>query len=195
VQPSDRVMIAGATESGKSYLASAIANRWDRVLVFDPKGTDDLPNAAICYGVDAARKAIPGRVIYRPTADELADVAAAFDERVEKIWNRGGHHAILSHESAMLGNANRGFAPYYTLAHLQGRSMFVPVIDCSQRPVGIPRETISEATHVVCFYLADERDRLTMATSMGDVVKAPMQFSHDYWYTGRDKITRRLAAI
>jgi hypothetical protein len=191
------VLIVGATGSGKSHLASALANRWDRVLIFDPKSDDEsmIPNAAVCTNVNDALKAIPGRVVWRPNAGELARVDELWDLLVAKIWRLGGRHAIVSHESRMLGTADRGYLPYFEIAHLQGRSMFVPIVDCSQRPVELPRDTISEATHTVCFYLSDERDRKTMATTMGEAVKAAMPFDHDYWYCGRDKVTVRCAAI
>ena len=185
----------GATESGKSYLATSIANRWDRVLVFDPKHQDDLPNAAICYGIEAALKALPGRVVYRPLVHELRDVAKHFDRAVEKIWHRQGRCGILSHETYMLGDSDRGFEPYYSAAHTQGRALFIPVLDCTQRPTAMPRVCISEATHFFCFFLADADDRKTAARYMGDQVRQEMPFSHDFWYCGRDKTTVRVPAI
>lgn len=195
ITPQDRVLIFGATGSGKSYLANAIASRWDRVLVFDPKHEDDLPNAAICYGVDAAYRALPGRVVYRPTPIELRDLAARWDRLVEKIFKLGGRHGIKSHETYMLGSANGGFEPFYAAAHTQGRALYIPIVDCTQRPLAMPRVCISEATHYFCFFLSDADDRKTASRYMGEPVRDQTPLSHDFWYCGPDKITRRVPAI
>lgn len=188
----------GQTGSGKSYLATAIANRWRRVLVFDPKGSVAMPNAVRALTFDDALRALPGRVIWVPTAEELPRARELWDELIAtKIWNVSprGYHGLVVHETFYLGNANKGWGPYYEVAHTQGRELFVPIIDCCQRPVGFPRETKSEATHVACFFLRDEDDRRSMAEVMGPAVIEPTPFSHDYWYCGLNTETVRMAAI
>lgn len=163
--------------------------------MFDPKHEDDLPNAAICYGVDAAYRALPGRVVYRPTPIELRDLAARWDRLVEKIFKLGGRHGIKSHETYMLGSANGGFEPFYAAAHTQGRALYIPIVDCTQRPLAMPRVCISEATHYFCFFLSDADDRKTASRYMGEPVRDQTPLSHDFWYCGPDKITRRVPAI
>ena len=195
------MFICGINGSGKSRLANQIANALDRVLVYDPKGDDPeiaLPNATRAWGVDAALRALPGRVIYHPTVHELPNVAAHFDRLVAKIWAAGGHHGIVVHETCDLGDASRGFAPYLSIACRQGRSRAVTRVFVSQRPVAdLPRLAISEAKHYVAFFLQDERDRRTLAAYMGPEVVARTEFTHDYWYCGRGSGMRaiRCAAI
>src|SRR6266545_3383507 len=125
VQAGDQVFICGINGSGKSRLAMRLANPLDRLLVYEPRGDDpevvNLPNAARCWGVDAALKALPGRVIYHPTGAEMQDPGKHFDRLVQKIWNLGGRHGIVVMETCDLGDASRGFRPFLSLACRQGR--------------------------------------------------------------------------
>lgn len=178
-----------------------LANALDRVIVYDPKGDDpevQMPNAAVAWGVDAALKAIPGRVIYHPTAAEFGNLAAAWERIIKKILVTGGHHGIVVHETCDLGNARVGFLPLMSMALRQGRSRAITRIFCSQRPVSdVPRLAISEAKHFVAFYLQDERDRQALAAYMGPEVEGRTEFNHDYWYCGRGSGMRavRCAAL
>jgi len=178
-----------------------LANALDRVLVYDPKGDDPevlLPNATRVWGVDAARKALPGRVIYHPTARELADPALHFDRLVEKIWSGGGHHGIVVNETCDVGDAMHGFRTWLSVACRQGRGRAVTRIFCSQRPVSdVPRLAISETKHYVAFFLQDEDDRRRLAKYMGPEVVERQEFNHDYWYCGRGSAMRavRCSAI
>lgn len=188
VEAGDQVFICGINGSGKSRLASRITNALDRFIAYDSKGDDpeaELPNATRAYGVDAALRAIPGRVIYTPTAEEMRDPARHWDRLVEKVWRLGGRCGLLVHELNDLGDADRGFAPYMSVACRQGRSRAITRILVAQRPIDVPRLAVSEAKHYVCFYLQDERDRKSLAAYMGPEVIARQEFSFDYWYCGR----------
>ncbi len=182
------MFITGINGSGKSRLANRLTNAFDRFVAYEPKGDDPevvLPNTTIAWGVEAALKAMPGRVIYHPTAAELADPAAAFDRIAEKILRTGGHQAVVVHETCDLGDSSRGFRQYMSVVVRQGRSRAITRIFCSQRPVAdVPRLAISESKHFVAFYLQDESDRRRLAAYMGPEVIARVGFDHDYWYCG-----------
>lgn len=186
-----------------------LANPLERVLVYEPKGDDpevvNLPNAKRCWGVDAALKALPGRVIYHPTPVELQDPGKHFDRLVQKIWTAGGRHGIAVMETCDLGDAKTGFEPFLSIACRQGRydpatntGKGITRIFCSQRPVSdIPRLAISETKHFVAFYLQDEDDRRRLSKYMGPEVIERTAFGHDYWYCGKASDMRavRCAAL
>jgi hypothetical protein len=163
----DRVFIAGVNGSGKSVLATAIANRWPRVLVYDPKVDDEavLPNSAIAYGVDAALRALPGRVIYRPTPAESQKIGQNFDRLAARLRALGGHGVVI-HEVADLAASDRELEPNTAWVQRAGRSRGIPVIAVTQRPVNVPRLFMSEARHLMMFTLLDRDDRAVLGRLM-----------------------------
>jgi len=202
----DQVFICGINGSGKTRLAMRLANALDRVLIYEPKGGDTeviaMPNAARCWGVDAALAKLPGRVIYHPTGAEMSDLPGAFDRLVAKILASGGHHGIVVMETCDVGTAAKGFAPSLSLACRQGGShsggYAITRIFCSQRPVAdVPKLAKSEAKHFVAFFLVDDEDRRQIAAYMGPGVIDQTEFGHDYWYSGRESGFRavRCAAL
>ena len=197
VLPGHGMVIAGQNGAGKSVLATSIANRWDRVLVYDPKLDPEslMPNAAVCYGVKAALAALPGRVIYRPRADEIHRIADLFDELVRKVM-RLTAHAIVIHELGDLASSDRELAPYTSAVFRQRRSLRIPMILVTQRPINIPRLALSESQHAVAFHLVDRQDRARMAEIMGpEIVDSPVPNDHSFWYRGPDLALVRVAPL
>lgn len=197
IDAGDRLFIAGQNGSGKSVFASAIANRWDRVLVYDPKvdPVAVLPNSTIAYGVRAALAAIPGRVIYRPTPAESSNPGFAFGKLCRKVYRIGGH-GIVIHELADFGSTDRELDPDVSICFRAGRSRYVPMIAVTQRPVNVPRLAKSEASHLACFHLIDPDDRAVMAGYMGQKVRLePVGRDHSFWYRGPDLELRLMAPL
>lgn len=189
VAAGDRVLIVGHTGSGKSTLASAIASRWQRVLVLDPKNDAGavLPNSHVSYGVADALRSLPGRVIYRPLPDELADLAGSFDLLCRRIFLAGGGCGILLHETADVA-PSRGSRQWLDACIRQGRSMGIPIVFCAQRPAWIDRLALSEPAHVYLFRLRNRDDLRTMAGVMGDEIMhaPPLPSKHAFYYRGPD---------
>lgn len=188
VRPGDKFLIAGQNGSGKSVLASAIANAMQRVLVYDPKDdpSAELPNAAIVHTARDAIRALPGRVIYRPTRAEMASIESKFDEIVAKLVTDRRPHGILIHELGDL-TTERRIGPALSEAIRKGRSLGITLVLVTQRPQGIAVMTRSEAQHVACFTLLDPNDRDAMAALMGPAIRlAPLPLDHRFWYRGPD---------
>jgi hypothetical protein len=198
IGPTDRLFAAGMNGSGKSVLATAIANRWDRFLIYDPKVDDEAvpPNSVVAYGVANALRALPGRVVYRPNPQESGSlVAKAFDELVERVW-RLGSHGIVVHEAADLAASDRELEPWLSAAWRAGRSRGIPGIALTQRPVNVPRLFLSEARHLALFTLVDRADREVMGRLMGPiVVPEPLPLDHSFWYRAPDLTVRRIAPL
>lgn len=73
-----------------------------------------------------------------------------------KLWKREGV-GVLCDEGSMIGG-NDAFDACLT----QGRAKEIPMIICTQRPVGLTRYAFSEADFVQAFHLNDDRDRITV---------------------------------
>lgn len=160
----------------------------------DPESV--LPGAAVVYGVDAALRALPGRVVWRPTAAENSEIPGLFDRLVRKVLNAGGAHGFVIHELADLGSADRGLAPFTSSLLRTGRRRRTPVIGVTQRPVNVPRLFFSEASHAVMFRLEDRDDRRRMAEILGpEVVDEPLPADHSFWYRGPDLRLARVAPM
>lgn len=185
----DRVLIVGHTGSGKSTLASAIAARWPRVLVLDPKNDPEavLPNSHVAWGVRDALAALPGRVIYRPTPADLDDLPAAFDLLCRRIFVAGGGCGILLHETADVAPSS-GSKRWLGACIRQGRSMSIPIIFCTQRPAWIDRLALSEPAHVYLFRLWNTSDLRTIRAVMGADFddRPPLHAEHAFYYRGPD---------
>lgn len=183
------MVIAGRRGTGKTVLATSIASRWDRVLVYDPNMDPEAvpPGAAIRYGYRDALRALPGRVVWRPTAAENDEIPDLFDRLVRRILELGGAHAVVVNELADLGTADRSLTPFTSSLLRTGRRRRTPVIGVTQRPVNVPRLFISEASHAVMFRLEDRDDRRRMAEILGpEVVDEPLPPDFSFWYRGPD---------
>ena len=197
VQPGHGMVIAGQNGTGKSVLATAIGSRWDRVLVYDPKRDPSavMPNSAVCYGVKAALAALPGRVIYRPTAEEFGAIGRNFDELIRKVMKLTAHGVVV-HELGDLAQSDRELEPYTSAWFRQRRSLRTPMVACTQRPLNIPRLALSESQHAVAFHLVDRQDRARMAELMGaEVALDPVPNDHSFWYRGPDLRLVRVAPL
>jgi hypothetical protein len=192
------MVIAGRRGTGKSVLGTSLARRWDRVLVYDPNMDPEalLPGAALCYGVDAALRALPGKVVWRPMAAENDAIPDLFDRLVRKVLATGGAHGFVIHELADLGGSDRALAPFTSSLLRTGRNRRTPVIGITQRPVNVARLFFSEAAHAAMFLLEDRDDRRRMAEILGpEVVDEALPADHSFWYRGPDLRLARVAPL
>jgi hypothetical protein len=72
----------------------------------------------------------------------------------------------------------------------QGRSLRIPLIACTQRPVGVDRELFSEARFKMIFNLDDDRDMDVVAEFTKNVpLDVPLPRHWSYWYDGHARRT------
>ena len=186
IRPGEHVTIIGQNRSGKSTLASRIANAWDRVLVLDPKLDPGavLPNSHVAVGVTDALRALPGRVVYRPTPGELDDLPEVFDRLVRRIMVAGGGSGIVLHEVADVAPGRA--ARWLRVALMQGAGLGVNVVACTQRPFHIDRLVLSEARHVFLFMLTDPDDFERATALMGQRRNALPRLNDPHGFYYRD---------
>lgn len=137
--------IIGDTGTGKTYLAARILQTQPFVLSLKSK---------------ADNTRIPGRIIR--SADDLTDIrndrftlypnyerqGQQFVAALERVWKEGGWTVYLD-ELFYLDRLK--ITHWIDRLYTQGRSKGITVASGMQRPVGVTRFAISQATHIIAF--------------------------------------------
>ena len=154
----DRVTINGRTGSGKTVAGAWLLSMADfhrqPFIIINYKGeklfdkitrakpltiNDDLPSA-------------PGIYHMQPLVSQVDEMEAW----LWSVWKQA-EIGLFIDEGYLLPD-KKAFATLLTT----GRSRQIPIYTLSQRPVRLPRFTISESDFYQCFHLHDERDRETV---------------------------------
>lgn len=193
---SDRTVIVGQNGSGKT---------WFGVWLLSHMDYDRRPWIVIDYKREELFAQL-GKNTYRSRLDpsspppkkpglHLIQPFESDDEEMDgflwRVWQRGGIGLYID-EGTMIP-AGKGSAMRAILT--QGRSMKIPVIALSQRPVDIDRFFFSEAKFFAEFYLMDRDDRVTVKRyAPFDPNDVPEPF-HCYWYDAHRRKVSYLAPV
>lgn len=179
----EHTAILGCTGSGKTTLAAHVLSNapFDRMpfICIDYKNDDLLAKIGRLkeIGLDETIPEKPGLYVIRPLPSEADEV----EKWLWKIWERG-HTGLYIDEAYLLPNKE---AIKNILA--QGRSLRIPVIAASQRPVDVPRSIFTEASHIAVFRLNDRRDKKTVAEFTPDgMLEKRLPDFHCFWYSVKD---------
>lgn len=179
----EHTAILGCTGSGKTTLAAHVLSLapFDKMpyIAIDYKG-DELLGSIDRIKEIGLHEAIPkqaGLYVVRPLPSQIE----ATEKWLWKVWEKG-ETGLYIDEAYLLPNKE---AIKNILA--QGRSMRIPVIAASQRPVDVPRSLFTEASHIATFRLNDRRDKKTVGefTPEGMLEKRLPDF-HSFWYNVKD---------
>jgi hypothetical protein len=176
-----RTTILGATGSGKTscglWLLSAQrlnARPWiifdfKREAIFDRIGFPPIRHISL---VSAPPKK-PGLYLVspRPGQDELVD------RFLWSVWEKENCGLYID-EAALMPDSGDAWPAILQ----QGRSKRIPVIACSQRPVGVARGLFSEASFYCVYRMTDKRDyRMVEGFAPADM-GTPLPPYHWHWY-------------
>lgn len=184
-KPSDRVSIIGRTGSGKT-----VAGIWHLSqqnfdcmpwIILDFKGDELINNIAgaqhITFDVIPEK---PGIYILKPLPNQSAEL----DAYLWRVWERG-HIGIYVDEGYMVGSSD-AFNSILT----QGRSLKIPVITLSQRPVWLSRFVFSESNFFQVFHLNDKEDRKSINRFVPAKLEGRLPEYHSYYYdVDKDNLT------
>ena len=175
-----RTTILGATGSGKSTCGLWLlahqrldARPWvifdfKREAFFDRIGFPPITP----LDLDAKPPKKPGLYLVTPRPGD--------DEYVERfiwrIWERENCGLYIDEAPLMpQGDA-------FQAVLQQGRSKRLPVIACTQRPVGVARGLFSEASFVCVYDILDQRDFKTIEGVVPASMAQPLQYHHWRWF-------------
>lgn len=194
--PSDtqRSTVIGKTGSGKTIAAlwQLSQRSFDRIpwIIFDFKRDDNLAQIPYVVEVDINDNPpnLAGLYIVRP----LPDDNEAVDAFLWKCWAQH-YTGLYFDEGYMIGNRSRPFRAILT----QGRSLRLPMITLTQRPLWMDRFVFSEADIFQIFYLNDKDDRNVVKRYIPDTVEGShfdldkrLPEHYSFWYdVGQDFAT------
>lgn len=188
-KPDEHAAIVGRNGTGKSqfgfWLLSERNLANSRNFIIDYKG-EDLVNSLERTREISLRELPKENGLYVIRADPEDD--EQMREWLRRL-RREGNAGLFVDEGYMIPGEKKG--PFQALL-TQGRSLHIPIICLSQRPVEINRFVFSEAGHIIIFDLNDERDQDTvkMFTPKGFMDWVPDEFAgqdrlpnfHAKWY-------------
>lgn len=179
-RPDQRTLILGSNGSGKTYLG---------VWLLSEANFDEMPWVIIDYKRDPLIKEINGKrtiglseMPSEPGIFHLKPNPVSDDDAMEawllRAWTKT-NIGLYVDEALMLPTKKSGaFQSIMT----QGRTLTIPVISLSQRPVDLTRYAFSEANHVVVFRLTDIRDRKKVGEYVPIETDYRLRKYHSLWY-------------
>lgn len=198
-QANQRLLIVGATGTGKTTLAREMLRGYASVLVIDPKCTYDPEDDRyrMIRSPGALRWWARGKFLhYRPDPDH--QTVSDFDAVYRWAYDR---RELLIYTDETYLTMHGSQSPDWQRAVVTcGRELNVGAIFATQRPSGIDVRIYTESEHKVCFYLAHIDDRARMAQEMGKIVLTDpvaaaaaqgQDLPHAFWrWNSRDRRTR-----
>lgn len=165
--------IIGPTGAGKTTLALALAPIRDYSIIVATKPRDaTLRRWARDSGYEIIRDWPPrlgqSKVILWPRIDRPQDVGrqgAEIARALEGIYTAGGWSVVID-EVRYVGETLRCW-DLLQLLWLQGRSLGVSVVACTQRPRWIPLEAYDQASHLFLFRDPDPQNSYRMIEMTG----------------------------
>ena len=192
-----RLSVIGATGSGKTQ-----AGLWhlsERNIDTKPWVVYDFKNESLIADIEtmAFTSSLSSPPPDRPgiyVVHALPDEEDAISEHMRRIWERG-NIGVYVDEGYMVGNNNKGFRLLLT----QGRSLHVPMIILSQRPVWMDRFVFTESEFIQVFRLQSIMD----VKKVGEYVpgyqeeleRHPLKKYHSYNYNGPENRLMRLGPV
>lgn len=186
---SKRTTILGRTGSGKTVAGiwHLSLRNWREMpwVILDYKGDSLIGKLPAKVITDWKVPTEPGLYILKPLAKVEDDIVEAFLWRMKEQGNVG----LYVDEGYMLPYDGKSDALNAILT--QGRSLRVPTIILSQRPVWLSRFVITEADFFQVFWLNDQRDRVTLESVIPAGVRERLpEYCSFYFDVGADELLK-----
>jgi hypothetical protein len=179
----DRIVIVGTTGSGKTVAGMYHLSQRDLSskvwIVYDFK-RDELINSIKSAEHVSLAQPLPERpgvyVVHpRPGNEDLVD------DHMFRIWERQDIGVYVD-EGYMIGNRSPGFRALLT----QGRTLHIPMIVLSQRPVFMDRFVFSESQYFQIFRLQHQDDIINTQKFVPYDLSKRLPRYHSYYYNAVD---------
>ena len=180
----DRSIFMGATGTGKTTLAAHVLSRQN--LIVRPWVILDFKDEELWDKVRPERLKLgelPGRRgLYKMSV--LPGQDEALERWLWRVWSKG-NIGIFCDEATYLAGMDSCKAILR-----QGRSKRIPVIACTQRPVGIDREFFTESAYKSVMRLDDNRDyKVVREFTRGANVEPLLPKYWSYWHDNAQNTT------
>lgn len=181
----ERVLIAGKTGSGKTYLARYITRPIKRLVVLDGKAT--LNNWGLePWDAGTVRALLRGEPIRARVVPPIGiDQSEYWNEAIMQAYH-AGNCLIYIDELYAVAPPNQKPPDALWAAYTRGRELGLGVWAATQRPVWIPLFAMSEADHFFMFRLQLSEDRQRMAAFMGNEVTRTITDKHGFFYASSE---------
>jgi hypothetical protein len=192
-----RTAVLGMTGSGKSVfgcwlLSHAAYDRMPWLIVDHKDDPDEIFNRVnkrcvqeIDPGDPVPKK--PGLYIVKPLPEEEDD---AMDRTFRNLWSRGGIGVFVDE-----GHLIDARASIFKIMLTTGRSLRIPMIVCSQRPVGVTPYLFTQSNYFAVFQLETEADIKTVQGHLASDITAPLPEYHCRWRDRKARTTQVLAPV
>lgn len=182
----EHVALIGQTGSGKSYLAATLLHARTHVLAVQTK-PDDIAYKGF-KRIRSIKQLEYGqtRYVLAPKPD-FATQAREVARALKYCWDSSGRHGgwCIYIDELYYASDELHVGHYIKLLATQGRSKNISLVIGVQRPVGVTRWAISEATHVLSATL-EGRDVKTLAEAttprIEPVLTELRRFEFAYYY-------------
>lgn len=181
----ERVLILGSTGSGKTTFATWLLSHAPFHKI--PYFIVDYKRDKLIGSIDRKREIDFNELPKQPGIYHLKPNPVEDDDLIEdwllRIWRKTNVGLYIDEALELPSRKSGAFRRILT----QGRSLHIPAIYSSQRPVDLNRFAFSEASHVSVFNLSDDRDRKKVTEYVPIDVDAALPEYHSYWYTIKSK--------
>lgn len=179
IKPSEHVFIAGATGTGKTYLARKYLAQYEYVVAIDTKGMLQWPEVpkdekivvTKLTDLDKAGEKY-SKIIYRPRFEELN--FEYYNSFFRWVYERKNTICWVDEVMSICPNPHK-IPDYYKAILTRGRERKTAAWSLTQRPSGIPAVIMSESTHLFIFRLnlPADRDKLSYITGSEKLEERP----------------------
>lgn len=202
LKPNDRFAIVGKTGSGKTALTMVLAGTFARTLPtpwevwwIDTKNDkEDLAalrkwgfrNAASQEDRQPETGGLPNALYFKIEAKSDADVIDQAQAFIGMAYRRGNVILVIDEYTQVVPSKTSAGVDLLNVFQ-RGRSKNVGLIGLTQEPVFVPRQLISQATHVCLLSLTFERD-IKYAREICKVYEPPVRVGDRYgfWWSWID---------
>jgi len=196
IRSNDRIFKVGKTGSGKSAAAQKLI--WEQlrdVIYYDMTGDEARHlNAPVLTSLDDVQESLyPDqedehltKFVYSP---EVASYEG-FERLCELVYHHGNIH-LIADELLMVYRENNSVRPttdHHLKISTNGRKMGVGMTGCTQRPVNVPLEAISESEHIFTFKLKLPKDVNRMTEICGPAVNDAADLNQYWYYYDHDQL-------